>query len=1085
MHHTTHDLPRLLGRLTTVLRVHADSDHDLLRRFTALHDEDAFAELVRRHGSLVLGVCRGVLRDSHAAEDAFQSTFLLLAGRAARLTGEGSLAGWLYAAAWRTARQIRRANERRQRREQQASRPPAIADDLAWREVHELLDVELMRLPERYRSPLVLCYLEGLTQSEAARQLGWDRGVLRGRLERGRALLRRRLEKHGLPEAIVLLPKMEHVPSALQAATVRLALAGAATASGLARWHLAAGLLLLLVLGLGASAASRLRGPLPSPPPGMTRLAAAPAPSRPQVDRLGDPLPTDALFRLGTLRYRYLDHTGRRQLLRDGRTIVFTPRSRGDIFWVDTNTGRTTSTWALPQELLAAGFSADGRLAVLHDGKRSLQLWDLTTRKKIRTFEDGGVLSSDVSAAFSPDGRTVLTTIAVNGIPGLLRAWDVATGRQRWHEGRLAWPAGWRIAGFLPDSRAVVLLDNYTARVSVRDLATGNETRAFATLPGNSFFTSRLTPDGKILLLATGKPSVRSWDLATGKERPPLIGHVEPVRRIALFGNGKTLATGGDDSFLLVWDWPEGKLRRRIELQSNRSVSHLEVCADGKRIEVGLWPDRAARFFDLATGKEEPVYPEAHTAQVQGLAITSDRKVVSGGNDNTLRLWDLATGRQVRSAPTGLRLGVMSMSLSSDAKLVATGDINEGQVRVFTLPSCRLLRAIDTGGKSIRGVHFCGKTRLLLINGDEAKPGTGSAPFLALWDVERGREVRRLKLIPTDWQDRALSSDGRLLAGGIHERLSVWDFPGDREWRALPVKTPNPLTFAPDGRTLACSEWERFGVWELGSAQPRWRIQRPLKSDYVSALRFSPDGRWLAVGRGPRIELRDALNGNLIHIFDGHAGNIASLAFSPDSKRLVSSSYDTTMLVWDLAGVLARQRRPEAPDDAALAAAWTDLGNNDPSRVRPAMALLIDAPGRSVPLLRKRLRPATALDVKKIARYVADLDSDDVTTRERASRELEKAAEQAEEALRRLLASKPSPEARRRAERLLRQLAAPIAKEDRLREMRALEVLEHIGNAQALGVLNTLASGAGAAWLTREAGISLERLRRSKITTSH
>src|SRR5262249_35040857 len=158
-------------------------------------------------------------------------------------------------------------------------------------------------------------------------------------------------------------------------------------------------------------------------------------------------------------------------------------------------------------------------------------------------------------------------------------------------------------------------------------------------------------------------------------------------------------------------------------------------------------------------------------------------------------IWDLATGRQVRSQPTGLRLGVMSMSLSRDEGLVATGDINEGQVRVFTLPSCRLLRAIDTGGKSIRGVHFCGKTRLLLINGDEAKPGSGSAPFLALWDVERGREVRRLKLVPTDWQDRALSSDGQMLAGGNRERLNVWDLAGDREWRALPVKTPNPLTF--------------------------------------------------------------------------------------------------------------------------------------------------------------------------------------------------------------------------------------------------------------------------------------------------
>ncbi len=572
---------------------------------------------------------------------------------------------------------------------------------------------------------------------------------------------------------------------------------------------------------------------------------------------------------------------------------------------------------------------------------------------------------------------------------------------------------------------------------------------------------------------------MRSWDLATGKERPALLGHVEPVRMIALAADGRTLVTGGGDPFILVWDWPEGKLRRRIDLRSSRSVAHLELCADGKRVEVGLWPDTAARFFDLKTGKEQPVYPEAHTVGAQGLAVTSDGQVVSGACDDSLRVWDLNTGRQLRAQPTGLRLGVMSMSLSRDGRLAATSDINEGQARVFALPSCRLVRAIDTGGRSVRGVHFCGKGGLLLIDADEGRAGGGgnSRRFLALWDVERGREVRRLKLVPTDWQDLAVSSDGRLLAGGDRERLSVWDVATDREWRALPVKRPHRLAFAPDGRTLACSEWEHFAVWELGSAQPRWRIERPRSSDPDPALRFSADGRWLAVGRGSRIELRDALTGQLVHVFDGHAVNLICLAFSPDGKRLVSSSADTTMLVWDVAGVLARQRRPDVPTDTALNAAWTDLGSHDQARVCSAMAVLIDFPGRSVPLLRMRLRPVTAVDVTKIARHVAELDSDDLATRERASRELEKADEQAKETLRRLLDGKPSAEARRRAERLLRELAAPFSDENRLHEMRALEVLERIGSAEALRVVETLAGGAKGAWQTREAAAAAERLR--------
>jgi WD40 repeat protein len=133
--------------------------------------------------------------------------------------------------------------------------------------------------------------------------------------------------------------------------------------------------------------------------------------------------------------------------------------------------------------------------------------------------------------------------------------------------------------------------------------------------------------------------------MTTGKERPALLGHGKAVRRAVLTGDGKTLVSGGDDPFVLVWDWPAGKVRRRIDLPSTRTVTHLDLSPDGKRVEVGLWPEKAPRFFDLASGKEQPAYPEAHGAQVQGLAVTADGKVVSGGNDDTLRLWDLSTGR--------------------------------------------------------------------------------------------------------------------------------------------------------------------------------------------------------------------------------------------------------------------------------------------------------------------------------------------------------------------------------------------------------------------------------------------------------
>src|SRR6266851_1354422 len=142
-------------------------DGTLIRRFHERRDEDAFAELVRRHGPMVLGSCRRVLGDDHAAEDAFQATFLLLARRAVRLTRPGSLAGWLYATAVRVARAARRGEMRRRQREQQVVRPEMESpDDLTWREIRQIIDREIAHLPEAYRQPLILCYLQDLPQAE-------------------------------------------------------------------------------------------------------------------------------------------------------------------------------------------------------------------------------------------------------------------------------------------------------------------------------------------------------------------------------------------------------------------------------------------------------------------------------------------------------------------------------------------------------------------------------------------------------------------------------------------------------------------------------------------------------------------------------------------------------------------------------------------------------------------------------------------------------------------------------------------------------------------------------------------------------
>jgi RNA polymerase sigma factor (sigma-70 family) len=176
------------------------TDGQLLDRFLAGRDGEAFAEIVRRHGPMVLGVCRRVLGNVHDADDAFQATFLVLVRKAGSVRPRGLVGNWLYGVAWHTAARAHDAAARRRAREKQVSPMPeqaAPAENL-WQELQPLLDRELSRLPDRYRAPVVLCDLEGKTRKEAARVLGCPEGTVSGRLSRAREMLARRLARHGV-----------------------------------------------------------------------------------------------------------------------------------------------------------------------------------------------------------------------------------------------------------------------------------------------------------------------------------------------------------------------------------------------------------------------------------------------------------------------------------------------------------------------------------------------------------------------------------------------------------------------------------------------------------------------------------------------------------------------------------------------------------------------------------------------------------------------------------------------------------------------------------------------------------------------
>jgi RNA polymerase sigma factor (sigma-70 family) len=282
----------------------AASDRELLCRFVERHDQDAFSVLVRRHTPMVMGVCQRALSNRQDAEDACQATFLLLVKKAKAEQWQASIANWLYASARKVASNARVAARRRARREGRAAVPVAVrpVDQISGGELIAMLDEELDKLPARYREPLVLCCLEGLTRDEAAARLGVPLGTLKIRLERGRKRLSDRLTLRGCTLGAGLLALAITSPAGaspprlceaiLAAATGRpspdvAALVEGVAMSGFVRKsiYMAISLAAVVTLGLGLGSFSSNTAANPAPdnpkpeaPPAKTQAAIVPKP---------------------------------------------------------------------------------------------------------------------------------------------------------------------------------------------------------------------------------------------------------------------------------------------------------------------------------------------------------------------------------------------------------------------------------------------------------------------------------------------------------------------------------------------------------------------------------------------------------------------------------------------------------------------------------------------------------------------------------------------------------------------------------------------------------------------------------------
>jgi RNA polymerase sigma factor (sigma-70 family) len=760
---------RDLETLFTAGTLAHQTDSELLDRFLARHDELAFRELVARHGPMVLRICRRFLHDRHDIEDAFQAIFLILVRKARTLTDRTALASWLFGVATRVARRSRQNARRRQLREHALTTEPAaraVARDRdASQELLAILNEEIERLPREQQLAIVVCLCEGHTHLAAARLLHCPLGTLKTRIATARRTLARRLARRGLSPSVVtavLRPGFSLSRTAIPVHLMRItsqAAAGTLTnPSSLAaitsapvaalvqeviktmligRVQTAA--LFVFALSTVAWTTPALLNARQATPEPKAQIAARPRP--PKTDRYGDPLPPGASMRLGTARFRndrFINH------------IAYSP---------------------------------NGQTLVTDDTRRLLQLWDPKTGNKLRRIDSG--LERTRYFAFSPDGGT----IAVVGSQNEERQ------RSDHHLNVIDFAAGRRIRGTewidesglyrvfcAPDEKTIATV-NTDGGFRVWDAATLELLHHERVARNSHFGPIAFSPDPAGHLLAfTRDKTIHLWDPSRFRDVREIrvIGNERVGVRHPVFSpDGAILAANvsgviNDQNYGAFWLWKvsDGTLLHRCTSAKSDQMNGMTFSPDGKTL-FGIGSSDQLISFDVATGKELNLLPDARAAVLPLVFSPGGSILTTIAGEQVLHFWDLATGKDRLATPDALSDNARTLQFADGRKtLISTGrsysDPNE--IRFWNLETGLPMKVFTPQVDSLTIIPGGPPRALCVVGGDliEVRHLQTDKP-LAAWGINTPEDELQC-------QDLAVSRDGSsAIATFRNGSLKRWD----------------------------------------------------------------------------------------------------------------------------------------------------------------------------------------------------------------------------------------------------------------------------------------------------------------------
>lgn len=622
----------------------------------------------------------------------------------------------------------------------------------------------------------------------------------------------------------------------------------------------------------------------------------------------------------------------------DGK-LLLTGDGEHDVLW-DAGTGREIRRWRNP--VTVVDFSPDGKHVTTLENGRTRRERDIETGNVTRQVTSP--LEADKALAFrvrTGDGKVLVVDRETDGTIRLL---DEETGklcRELRGHSKPVFAVAARSDG------KQLLTGSADATARLWDVATGAEFRCFAGA-GDEVAHVAFGPDGETVL-TSGKPratfdadgrllpgrwqteneeTTRVWSVADGKQLHSFAGRLH-----GWLPGGKLVITGTQDGAFFLWNLATGAEFRRFQ---GNSPDALEISPDGKHLLTSGADGTSARLWDVESGAIVQRF-EGGAVGINAVAFSANgQRIVTGGKDGAATLWDAAGGHECRRL-VGHTTPVNCVAISPDGKRVATGSGEmllspESSLRLWDAATGHELRRLVDGRARITSAAFSpdGKTVVSTSAADD---------YVRLWNVETGAAESRFGPLPgfQDFTSVAFSPDGKWVLAGVwfgrtEERvefptsLHLWDVATGKR-SETPYWAPvgaNSVAVSPDGSRLVagfddgCAKVMNIRTGEevpglsFDHLDPRHRIRLAQDREYemewrdrrtpIVAVAFSPDGKSvLTSGWDRTVRLWDVATGNELRRFVGHASLVKSLAFSPDGKWVLTGSEDATARLWDAA----------------------------------------------------------------------------------------------------------------------------------------------------------------------------------------